>query len=349
MASVVKAGRTRRGIRYRVDFRDTDGKLFAFRGFDYKPAAAAVRAKVNDLEQLRIAGTQPDGELLVWVNGLKAAWQEKLSMAGLVDARFILKARPLWIHLLGFYRSLKAKGRTRKHYRQTVKRIIAILREADLHYVSDLSISKVEAYLAGRRDGEDALAAQSYNHYVSNAKQFSRWLMQTDRADRDPLANLKPLERAKVRKECQRERRAATPEEMRKLIHATKWGPQGGPGEGQDQSVERCGVSGAERSLVYWLAAMSGLRAKEIKSLAAGDFDFEADPATVTIRAISAKNSTTATIPLPATLTCPARPLGRRRSPCHMNRISPGCSTMTSTPAAWTGKTMRVGCWISMR
>ncbi len=35
-----------------------------------------------------------------------------------------------------------------------------------------------------------------------------------NRADQNPLENLRPLERAKVRKECQRERRAAIPEEM---------------------------------------------------------------------------------------------------------------------------------------
>ena len=188
--------------------------------------------------------------------------------------------------MLGCYNALRAKGRKRKTARQTVRRVIATCRRAGFRYLSDITPGKVEMFLSELRNDGAGITAQTYNHYVRNIGQFCRWMGHTGRAECNPLEHLRPLEAAKVRNECRRERRAVTPNEMRQVIAAAQAGPVRG------------GALGPERALVYWLAVMTGLRANEIKCLSAGDFQLSDEPC-VTIRATSAKNSQTAILPLP--------------------------------------------------
>ena len=176
--------------------------------------------------------------------------------------------------------SLRAKGRKPKTVRQTVRRVIAVCRGAEFRHLSDITPGKVEAFLAGLRDDGHGIGASTYNAYQKNVSQFCRWMVHAGRAECNPLEHLRPLEAAKVRSECRRERRAATPDEMRRLMAVAKAGPT------------RRGTSGPERALVYWLAVMTGLRVNEIKCLNAGDIQLSDAPG-VTIRATSAKNSMT--------------------------------------------------------
>ncbi|HZW34719.1 MAG TPA: hypothetical protein VFF52_28595 [Isosphaeraceae bacterium] len=57
------------------------------------------------------------------------------------------------------------------------------------------------------------------------------------------------------------------------------------------------------RALCYRLAVASGLRYSEIGSIKPESFDWTAKPAAVTIRAATANNGQTATLPLPDDLT----------------------------------------------
>jgi len=310
MASVVKIKGRGRGVRYRVEFCDAQGKTYYIRGFNYRPAAEAVRQQIDRLEQLRRAGKRPDGDLATWPTRIDPAWRDRLARAGLIDSAHLLNSKPIAYHLIGFYNAIRAKGRTRRHARQIVRRVVKIARgpaywtwrQADnrkrpapasaIRFVSELTPGLIESHLAELRDNGKGITAQTYNHYLQAAKQFCRWLVTVGRAERNPLAHVRPLERGKVRAECKRERRAATVDEMRALMmHLST-----------DAAGDYQGVPASERRLVYWLAAMTGLRASEIKSLTAGDFDLsDAEPA-VTIRARSAKNRKDATIALPIEL-----------------------------------------------
>ncbi len=289
MACVVKERRVNRGVRYRVQVRTPGGKLLALRGWDFKSGAEAVCLRIDRLEKLKRDGDQPDAEMIHWIEALPVAWREKLLRAGLIDARRIIQTRPLWYHLMCFWHVLKAKGRTARHCKQVIKRIVRILRGTGWKHHTDITVGTAEAFLMSLRDGTNPVTASTFNHYRTALREFSRWMVCNGRAYADPLAGLKPLEAAKVRRECRRERRAATPEEIRALLETTEHGPI------------RKGVPGAERRLVYWLAVESGLRAGEIKSLKAGDFDLGDNPG-VTIRARGAKNSETVTLPLPRAL-----------------------------------------------
>ena len=62
------------------------------------------------------------------------------------------------------------------------------------------------------------------------------------------------------------------------------------------------GMTGPDRGMLYALAAGTGLRSEELRTLTPERFDFGADPPTVTVRAGYAKNGHEAIQPLPAAL-----------------------------------------------
>ena len=96
-----------------------------------------------------------------------------------------------------------------------------------------------------------------------------------------PLRHLKPLN---VKLDKRRVRRALEVDELRRLLEATKSGP------------ERYGMSGHERFLVYKLATESGLRSKEMRRLTVGSFDFANQK--VAVEAVDAKGKREDVLPL---------------------------------------------------
>jgi hypothetical protein len=59
------------------------------------------------------------------------------------------------------------------------------------------------------------LSAQTYNHYLKAAKQFTRWLVRDQRTPTDPLAH---LSRLNVKVDRRHDRRALSEEEFTRLI-----------------------------------------------------------------------------------------------------------------------------------
>src|SRR5262245_41900096 len=100
--------------------------------------------------------------------------------------------------------------------------------------IADISDSALVEYLGElRRHGR---SAQTYNHYLKSAKQFSRWLVRDRRTPLDPLAHLSKLNVATDRRH---DRRALSPDEPMRLIEAARGG----------KKVE--GMSGAGRALLH--------------------------------------------------------------------------------------------------
>jgi len=107
--------------------------------------------------------------------------------------------------------------------------------------------------------------------------------MVTDRrAAEDPLRHLK----AQTVIEHTHKRRSLEPDEVRRLLEATRAGGS------------RFGMDGYQRALLYRLAVETGLRADEIRSLTVGSFDFERR--TVTVESQHTKNHKEAVLPLRA-------------------------------------------------
>jgi integrase len=112
------------------------------------------------------------------------------------------------------------------------------------------------------------------NHYLTTVKGFSRWLVRDRRAAADPLTC---LSRLNAETDVRVERRALPPEEFAALLAAARAG----------KSFR--GLAGADRAVIYHLAARTGLRAAELASLKPASFDLSAEP-TVTVEAAYSKH-----------------------------------------------------------
>jgi integrase len=108
------------------------------------------------------------------------------------------------------------------------------------------------------------------NHYLTAMKGFTRWLARERRLPTDPLSHLSRLnQEADIR----RPRRALREEVFARFIEAA----------GAGRTFR--GLTGADRLVLYTLAANTGFRASELASLTPGSFDLEAKPPTVTVGA----------------------------------------------------------------
>jgi site-specific recombinase XerC len=192
--------------------------------------------------------------------------------AGLINPTEEQRKRPLAQHLAEFKRYLKNKGVTPKQVKESTTQIQKIIDDRKWKMIGDISASGALEFLGQlRRDG---LSAQTYNHYLKSAKQFTRWLVRDRRAATDPLAHLSKLN---VSTDRRHDRRALTVEEFGRLVAAAESGP----------SIEA--ISGPDRAMMYVLAAWTGFRKGEVGSLTMRSFRLDDDPPTATVAACYSK------------------------------------------------------------
>jgi integrase len=125
------------------------------------------------------------------------------------------------------------------------------------------------------------MSAHTSNYYLKSIKQFCKWTVQDGRAGTSPLEHLRTIN---AQTDKRRERRALETDEIRHLLETTAVAP------------ERFGMTGHQRALLYRLAAESGLRASELRSLAVSSFDF--DRCTVKVQASYSKHRRQDELPL---------------------------------------------------
>jgi len=145
--------------------------------------------------------------------------------------------------------------------------------------MADIQASKIQRYLAQRRQA--GLGIRSSNFYLQAIKQFLNWMVADGRTGENPLAFLRGQN---PKEDIRHDRRALELDEIRKLLETTAVGPS------------RFGMTGYERALLYRLAAESGLRANELRSLTVSSFNFE--DCTVAVKIGYAKNRKPTLLPL---------------------------------------------------
>ena len=146
-------------------------------------------------------------------------------------------------------------------------------------YIRDVQASRIQRYLAERRKG--GLSIRSSNFYLQAIKQFLNWMVADGRTAENPLAYLKGQN---PNTDIRHNRRALEPDEIRRLLETTK------------AAGKRFGMKGYERALLYRLAAESGLRADELRSLKVSSFDFK--NRIVSIKSGCTKNKKEVVMPL---------------------------------------------------
>ncbi|MCZ6698328.1 MAG: tyrosine-type recombinase/integrase [Planctomycetota bacterium] len=199
-----------------------------------------------------------------------------LRRAGVIDARQGRYAeqnrKPLSEHFDDWVNSVEAGGCTAKYIDQLRVRAWRLVNGAER--ISDLTVSAVQIALDELRKAK-GLSVETCNHHLTAAKQFSRWLKRDRRIEEDMIAfmqgqNAKPDRRY--------ERRPLEAEELRRLIDAAERGP----------AVRS--LSGAERAMLYRVAAGTGFRASELRSLTPSSFWLENDPPSVFLKAAHSKH-----------------------------------------------------------
>ena len=235
MASVYK-----RGNKWMASFKGADGLW------------KALAAGTDKGEAQRMANH--------WAN------EAKLRREGLVDLKAdgykTANAIAIGEHVADFAADLKARGSSVKHYTLPESRVRRVMELCGAERLADLSPSRVNLALKRLRDGDETsagVAKATALHYTRAVKMFTGWLVRDGRARDDVLASLKvgTVEKS----ERVHPRRALTPAEFDAL--ASTAGKAG----------ESFGMSGTDRAMLYRVAAGTGLRAGELRSLTPESFN----------------------------------------------------------------------------
>ena len=139
--------------------------------------------------------------------------------AGLFDPTEEQRKRLLTDHIKEFRDFLCNRGVSEGHIQQRFCQLRKLVADRKWRQIGDISASGTLEYLGQlRRNG---LSAQTYNHYLKAAKQFTRWLVRDRRTLIDPLDHLSCLN---IQTDRRHDRRALSQEEFARLIEAARNG-----------------------------------------------------------------------------------------------------------------------------
>ena len=210
---------------------------------------------------------------------------------------------PIADHVADYIRSLDVST---VHLENVTHRLGWFLEETKIGRLSQLRPSLADSALKVLRD--QGLSEQTVQHYAVCWKSFAKWCWRDRRTRTDLLAELKLPKVVTTA-----ERRALTSELAARLIEATRRGPR------------RRKMTGEDRSWLYALAAITGLRRGELQSLTRESFSLEGSPPVVRLPGADTKNSEDAIQPLPSHVVpslrswLASKPVGRSLWPFEPN------------------------------
>jgi len=274
-----REGKRQRTKKWYLDFNTADGIRHKLPLFADKRACEGVKNTIAECISCKVAGMAFEPELQRKLDMLPARILKKLFTFGLLDNARVEGSKPLTEHLTDFEKFLLAKGNTARHCRQTKETLLRVFEACKFRMFSDISAAKFLGYIADQKTS-GKISQRTANFYIKAGKQFGRWMVQHRRAGESPLSVLT----CETITERKRQRRALEPDDIRRLLEATK------------AAGERFGMTGYQRALLYRLAVETGLRRAELKSLKVSSFDFE--NCTVTVEAGYSKNRRQSTIQL---------------------------------------------------
>ena len=260
--------------------------------------------------------------------------------AGDVDHFAEHRKRQLAAHLDDYTQFLSDKGNVEEHVSRTTAQIKAILDGCGFKRMADLNPSRLVEFLADLRKAGRSISTS--DGYLTAAKGFTRWLVRDRRAAENPLIHLSAMN---AKTDVRRERRAMSAEEFALLI------------DGTHGAKPFRGLSGADRILLYMVAANTGLRSSELASLTSGSFDLTADPPTVTVEAAYSKHRRRDTLPLRSDLVdllcpllsripgkAPSKPRNRRGAVLDSTADAGGSNATRANvwPGTWAERSARM-------
>ncbi len=218
---------------------------------------------------------------------------------GLIDPtqeRHAKAARqPIAEHAAAYAAFLTAGERTTKHVRTVERHLAAILSRCGMERLSDLRAPAVLSAVAAIRQGvplgekkQRPASLATCNAHLRSIKGFARWLHRQRLTAEDALLGLPLFNAATDRRHIRREMSAA---EVQRLLDVT-----------ERRTLPEHGAPGPTRAMCYRVAAATGFRASELRSLTRESFDLEASPPTCTVEAAYSKRRRRDVQPLPEAL-----------------------------------------------
>ncbi len=215
---------------------------------------------------------------------------------GLIDPADEYRQTHIQMHVDDFIAALP-NSRSLRYRQQHKARIATVIKATQTARLHGLDHVKVKRYLDQRQD----LGDYTRNEYITSIKALTRWAVESDRLDKDPLKLLKPTKRVAI--EPQHPRRALTTEQIAMLLDAAINRPlyekrlvRRGPNKGKllgrvTPRVEKnMRLLGRNRRMAYLIAVWTGLRRTEIKSLRWGDLKLDGAVAKICLRAVTTKS-----------------------------------------------------------
>jgi site-specific recombinase XerC len=280
-----------RGKVYYLRYTDHHGRRTMKRLATDKRVAEQLARKIED-EQDRIRGK--------WIDQTDLAYRDHA-------------ARPLAGHLDDWHKDMVARRKTAGHadrYRDNASKLIALAmgrtlaelipgrkgdaleRAAKLLadtlgrvHLSDLTSERIQQALATILDG--GRSAQTANHYRAAIRAFLRWCFGKGRIRSMPWNG---VEAYNVEEDLRHIRRSLTDDELALLIAYAESGP------------DRWGMTGPLRAMAYRVAAGTGFRAEELRSLTPESFRLGGDRPTIFLKASCTKNRRPADQPIARSL-----------------------------------------------
>ncbi len=230
--------------------------------FDDMPTPREVNLKTTD----KLVALKRLNDLVIRLQREREGLAAPAPMRAALDASFadVVAAYAL---------DLTAQGRNARHIKDTTRRVDRIARECRWKTLGDANAA---AFTTWRAKLAPTLSAKHLKEYGVSLRAFFRWLIQTERFDRNPFAHVKhPDTRGKET----RVRRAFTPEEAARLLAVADY-----------------------RRLPYLTLLYTGLRYREAWGLRWADYRRTPDGPCIVLPAGKTKGKRERVIPLRAEL-----------------------------------------------
>jgi integrase/recombinase XerC len=246
---------------------------------DGKRSPYRGRFRVNPNDRFREVPLHTTDKRIALKRLREIVQQEQDERAGFIRPKREREAiqRPLMDHIEAFIAERFAIGRDEKYVRELKKKLLLLGNECRWKLIVDVT---PESFCAWRR--KQTKSAKTLNEYLTAIGALLNWL--------EPVAGSNPLrfvERMQTAVEPKRKRRAFIVDELRRLI-----------------------VASGERGIIYLVAASTGIRRGELRSLEWRDVVLDMAQPFILVRKSIAKNHKDAKQPLPEYV---ARELGKLR------------------------------------
>jgi hypothetical protein len=234
MATTYKKGKS-----FAVAYRLKDGPRQYIYGIKTERLALRAKLKKDEEEQLSRAGLHRADP-----------HAEQLTAAG---------RKPLSEHIEGFERNILARGKGPRYAGQQAAHVRRLFSIAKVTSVGRIAVEPVQQAL--KRLGESGCGPRTCNAARQAAIQFERYLK---RQGGIREAVLHDLARFNEGADVRRKRRPLTPFEVDRLLATTE--------RGRDRTSRRCGISPADRAILYATAIGTGYRKRALLSLQKSSF-----------------------------------------------------------------------------